>query len=234
MSGEHRASWIARALSIAALLALITVPVPTRAADLLTAAWSPWTRAGVPETEFRLGDDGVLTVVADRSWGVRYRRLEPADHPAGVLTWAWRVDALAVPAPALDATHDSRPLALHVGFDEAPAREGFWGGLRRAVGTLLGLPAWAKVLTYSWGGEGPLDTLIVNPYFPANGHVRILRPDAEPRGVWRTERIDIRRDFERAFGYPAPPVAYLALSADMDATQGRSRAAIRDLRFTAE
>ncbi len=197
--------------------------------DVLAGAWRSWTRAGVPETVFQHGDDGVLTVIADRSWGVRYRRLEA--EPPRVITWAWRVDTLDQLTPARDPTHDSRPLAVHLGFDEDPARAIWWDGLRRYIAVMLGLPAWAKVLTYSWGGLGPLDELFVNPYFPASGYVRILRPADEPRGVWRLERVDWRRDFERAFGYPAPPLAYVALSADMDATGGHSRAAIRDLRF---
>lgn len=232
MANERPASRIGPALSIAlGLLLVTTVDAADRATDLLAAPWQPWTRQGVAETEFRRGDDGAVTVIADKSWGVRFRKLEPRDGAAPVLSWDWRVDTLELPAPARGPTHDSRPLAVHVGFDEAPGRESVWAGLRRAIGGVLGLPAWARVLTYSWGGEGPIDQLFVNPYFPTSGFVRILRPADAPHGVWRRERIDVRADFERAFGHPAPPVAYIALSADMDATLGRSRALIRDLRF---
>lgn len=201
------------------------------AGDLLASSWSVWTRQGAPVTEFHWDGAGT-TVVADKSWGVRYRKLGPSER-GGVLAWSWKVDALHMPAPARDSTHDSRPLAVHVGFDEVPERETFLGALRREVGGLLGFPAWARVLTYSWGGEGPVGTLVVNPYFPDYGYVRILRSQDEPLGAWRDEQVDVRHDFELAFGYPAPAPAYIALSADMDATGGLSRAEIRSLQFRA-
>ena len=198
--------------------------------DLLSGDWKLWTRPGIPETAFVLDGNGALTVTARQSWGVRYRDVPEGAAPS-VLSWAWRVDELTVPGPPLDATHDSRPLAVHVGFDEMPERRTFWGGVRRTVGTWLGLPAWAKVLTYSWGGSGPVNQLVVNPYFPENGSVRILRSDDEPLGTWRDERVDFREDFARAFGYPAPPAIIIAISADMNAVKGQSQGVIRDLRF---
>jgi hypothetical protein len=198
--------------------------------DLLAGDWRLWTRPGIPATVFVLEDNGALTVTARQSWGVRYRDLPKGEAPS-ILSWTWRVDELSVPGPPVDATHDSRPLAVHVGFDEMPDRTTFWSGLRRTVGGLLGLPAWAKVLTYSWGGLGPVDQPFVNPYFPENGSVRILQPDTEPLGAWRDERVNFREDFARAFGYPAPPVIIVAVSADMNAVRGQSRGAIRALRF---
>lgn len=212
-------------------LALGLASAATPAHDLLASSWSVLARPGTPVTEFHRDGAGT-TVVADRSWGVRYRKLEPRERE-GVLAWSWKVDVLHMPAPARDSTHDSRPLAVHVGFNEAPERETFFGALRREVEGLLGFPTWARVLTYSWGGEGPVGTLFVNPYFPKSGYVRIMRSQDEPLGAWRDEQVDVRHDFELAFGHPAPAPAYIALSADMDATRGLSRAEIRGLQFRA-
>ena len=60
----------------------------------------------------------------------------------------------------------------------------------------------------------------------------ILRSGHALTGRWFTEKIDIAADFERAFGYQAPPPMYIMVSPDTDDTAGRSIGWIADITFT--
>jgi hypothetical protein len=130
-----------------------------------------------------------------------------------------------------DPAHDDRPIAVHLWFPDAPGRGTFLHSLRRTFASILGTPLPGKILTYSFGGAGPVNRFFVNPVLPEEGMIRILRAYDAPRGVWFTETIDIAADFALAFGYHGPLPSHIAVSADMEDTHGRSLAFLADMRF---
>ena len=84
-----------------------------------------------------------------------------------------------------------------------------------------------NVLNYVWGGDRELD--IAHPHFPDSGRLIVRRTVDAPVGEWLTESADLAADYQRAFGEPAPGVAYIGLSGDSDDLGVISRGLIRDI-----
>jgi hypothetical protein len=170
---------------------------------------------------FEAGEGGEVRVRAERAVGFLARAFEA---PPGPLAWRWRVDAAPPPTDLGRRGGDDRPLALHLLF--ADPASGPMAALRRAMrGALLPEGAAGKALTYVWGGAlpgGPFP----NPYAPREGALVVLRGAEAPLGTWFEERVDVARDFARAFGGEAPPLTHIAISADTDDAGGVALARI--------
>lgn len=50
-----------------------------------------------------------------------------------------------------------------------------------------------------------------------------------PTGVWFAETVDLKADYQRAFGTPSPGVMYIAVSGDSDALGLISKGMIRNI-----
>ncbi len=197
--------------------------------DLEQAGWKVLTLSRKPPTHFVGRVDGVIKVTAESSVAFLYRDVPSASQHKRYLSWRWRVDLAMTPTDLSRKGHDDRPLALHVSFPSRSNKRDLWQRLRRAF---IGAPLSGKLLTYVWGGIGQRGDKLVNPHVEGDGVIYILRSGHTPTGQWFTEKIDIAADFERAFGYEAPPPIYIVVSADTDDTASRSIGWIADITFT--
>jgi len=84
-----------------------------------------------------------------------------------------------------------------------------------------------KVLNYVWGGAAALD--IAHPHFPDTGRLIVRRLVTAASGVWFRESVDLRADYERAFGTPSPGVAYIGISGDADDLGRMSKGRLRNI-----
>jgi hypothetical protein len=213
-----------------ALLLLVAVMgAPAANADLLTPS-SAWTRLTVPNepaTEFRWREDGGLAVRADNAVAFVHREVEPDAH-AAVASWRWRLDQGIPPTDQARRGGDDRPVAVHLWFDTGNDDETLHGTMAR----LWGYPTVTHALTYVWGGTRPAGTFLENPYYK-RGELIVLQPSDAPTGAWMRERRDIAADLKRAFGdgVQVSDLDYVAISADTDDTDTRSRALLNDLRL---
>ena len=197
--------------------------------DLERAGWKVLTLSRKPPTQFVGRADGTIEVTAESSVAFLYRDVPTASQHKRYLSWRWRVDLAMLPTDLSRKGYDDRPLALHVSFP-SPANEGdIWQRLRRAF---IGVPLSGKLITYVWGGTGQRGDKLVNPHVEGDGVMYILRSGYTPPGQWFAEKINIAADFERAFGYEAPPPMYIMVSADTDDTESRSIGWIADIVFT--
>ena len=223
------------------LSALISADLPAVAAssggrtelalNTLPAGWRQLSVPGKAETRFAKGPDGAIKVSAEDSAGFLYRAV-PAGTKAGArLAWRWRVDMTPPPTDQSMKGMDDRPLAVHVWFDDGSAQNSPYSLLDRMGAWLFDAPLPGKVLTYVWGGKRSRGESLKNPYLTENGRLIILRPGHTPNGQWFAESVDVAADFERAFGYKAPPPRFIAISADTDDKRGVSMGAVSDLVF---
>lgn len=206
--------------------------LPT-AVDLEAVGWRQLTLPGKSPTRFAGRPDGAIEVRASDSASFLYMDVSGKSEHARYLSWRWRVEQASAPTDLTRKGADDRPLALHVWFPERGGDRDPWELLSGAVGWAFDVPVPGKVLTYVWGGRAERGVYLPNPYLEDDGMMVVLRPGDAPKGRWFEETIDIAADFEMAFGYAAPPAAYVAVSADFDDTKGTSMALIADIMLTA-
>jgi len=200
-------------------------------AALAAGGWKQLRVKRRPVATFAPAADNAIAVSANQGAGFLYRPMSEFEATADALSWTWRVDVAPEPTSLSQRGQDDRPLAVHVWFPIEFATASLWTVLRTGIGKLLDLPVPGKILTYVWGGSEPRGSSLANPYLVEDGRIIVLRPGHSSTAGWVHESVDFRADFERAFGYPAPPASFLVISADMDDLQGFSKAAIRNIRF---
>ena len=93
---------------------------------------------------------------------------------------------------------------------------------------MLGSPS-VSALVYVFGGDRPRGEIVSSPHMGARGKFVVLRPADTRKGEWLDERVDIAKDYARAFGRPPPLLLAVAISSDSDDTRTRNRARIEAL-----
>ena len=175
-----------------------------------------------------------MQVVSDSTVSVAFLNVDIDIAATPVLEWEWLARD---PDPDTDTTRkggDDRTLAIYVAFPWQSEHASLGEQLQRPlVEALEGSDTPGRVLTYIWGGGAPAGTGFENPYAGRYGHMIVLREPGAALGAWHPERVDVRGDFEKAFGFePANPV-YIGVGSDTDDTARRIRAEVRGLRFSA-
>ena len=197
--------------------------------------WQVLTFPGIDPSQFVLGSDGRIDVLAENSSALLYRMVTPAEGEQPFLRWRWRVDRTM---PSTDLSRkgaDDRPLAVHLWFPVPEERLSFWDRMTDALrADLLDAPLTGYVLTYVWGGKRTRGQKMLNPYIGDRGVMIILRDGGTPTGRWFDEKIDYARDFEMAFGFRPPSPSHIALSGDADDTWSRSAGTVARLAFAGD
>jgi len=162
-----------------------------------------------------------MEVTADNSSSVLYVKIADDPIAATRLTWEWQViDSL--PATDLSSTEgDDRILSIYVAFSD--------GSMASRLKAMISPLAAGKVLNYVWGGDAPLD--IAHPHFPDSGRLIVRRTVDAPLHAWLSESADLAADYARAFGTPAPGVAYIGVSGDADDLGRMSKGLLRNIRL---
>jgi len=221
----HRASRRMRVLALVLAAGVITGaaaagPLPV-VLDLHPAKWEMLSFKGMAETSFRAAPGGAMEIVADKSSSVLYLKVADDPVPATHLSWEWQViDAL--PATDLSRTDgDDRILSIYVAFSD--------GSMTSRIKAMVSPLAAGKVLNYVWGGDREMD--IAHPHFPDSGRLIVKRTVHAPAGEWVSESVDLAADYRRAFGTPAPGVAYIGVSGDADDLGLVSKGLLRNIRL---
>lgn len=205
-----------------ALVFVLAALGPARADDD-DGAWRVLTLPDRPAAAFDVRDDGSIVVRADGAVAFLYRPVDLGG--ARTLAWRWRVDRGFQPV-ALDRPGDDRPLAVHVWVPP----DGLFGALETGFAGIIGYPAIGHALTYVWGGTAERGAWFPNPYLDG-GVIAVLRSGATPMAAWYEETVDIKADFEAAFGFVPTGTVYVVVSADTDDTGASSEGTVADLRL---
>ncbi|MBI3709020.1 MAG: DUF3047 domain-containing protein [Proteobacteria bacterium] len=201
--------------------------------DLEALEWRRLDFDGKPPTMFVGTPNGEIEIIADRSMSVLTHKLMVDLNETPCLSWRWQVRESSIPAADLSRRgEDDRPLMVSVGFPFQPDRATFFERVRYAiVRGVTGREISGRLLAYVWGGKGQRGDVVASPQLETVGQMRILRPTDTPLGVWAQEAVDIRSEFEAAFGFQPPAPMEIGLSGDADDTGSRSVGRIADLRF---
>lgn len=184
-----------------------------------------------PAAQFDLINGSTIAVTAKDAAGFLYKPLRSDGVQLRTMQWSWRIDTAPPPSDLSRPGKDDRALALHVWFPVSVERDSPWDLIKSGLGQLAGLPVPGKVLTYVWGGIHPNGEKIPNPYLEEDGVIVVRRTGSAKHSDWFMESINFAKDFEIAFGYPAPPPSFVVISADTDDLKGASRAFVKDISF---
>ncbi|MEM8774339.1 MAG: DUF3047 domain-containing protein [Pseudomonadota bacterium] len=186
--------------------------------------WQDIKVPGIAENRYQIRDQ-VLKVQSDNSVSFRYFKLPASIQRPDFVSWSWKVDSFSEVVPQTVAGRDDRPLAIHIWFDDGSDKSLFGN-----LGTLFGYPKVGHLLTYVWGADDAVGSVLQNPHYE-KGKLIILVGDQGKTGEWSKVTRDIVRDYRRAFG-TSPDMSdlrYIAVSADSDDLDGHSVGAVRSL-----
>lgn len=166
---------------------------------------------------------GSLDVISDGTVSLLWRAVPESARGADTAAWDW---AVAEGVGATDLRRkggDDRNLALYFVFTDAQTAATVDVNSARK---LLKAPG-TRALVYVWGGDHAAGAVLPSPYHP--GLVTVVKRG--PGTGQFSERVDLRGDYQRAFGAAAPVLVGLGVSADSDDTDGRIAARISGLRL---
>jgi hypothetical protein len=219
-----------------AVLLVILLAAASAAADvdpeLEQRGWEAVTFDDKAENDYRLGEDGAILVVSDRSVSLIQQAVSIDVETTPILVWRWRVDEGVPPTDLARKGGDDRSLALYVTFPFRPEEASLFERMKRGmVEAVAGEAAPGRILSYVFGGDAERGTFLESPYFGAGGMTIVLRPATAAKGEWFEERVDLAADYERVFGSTPDDPTHIAISADSDDTGSSVRAVIEDISF---
>ena len=178
------------------------------------------------------GPGEAVLVFSDSTVSVAYLNVDIDLQSTPMLEWEWLARD---PDPDTDTTRkggDDRTLSIYIAFPWQPEHAGIGETLQRPfVEALEGSDTPGRVLNYIWGGGAPEGTGFENPYAGKYGRMIILKGPGTALDKWHGERVDVREDFKKAFGFEPADPAYIGVGSDTDDTATKMRAEVRGLRF---
>lgn len=208
------------------LIALFLAAMPVAAAAQDIAFDDRWLEQRLSifgSNQYTLDGDS-LGVISDGTVSLIWTRLPEVMWRASVASWEWMVDRSVPPTDLTLKGGDDRNLSLYFIFlPEEAARTATHVGPR----ALLDNPD-ARVLVYVWGGAYERGQILPSPYLGARGRSVVKRAAGE--GV-AAERVNLGRDYRRAFGEAPQRLVALAVSSDSDDTGTAVSASISQLRL---
>ena len=148
-----------------------------------------------------------------------------------VLQWRWNVDHVLEKGDASTKSGDDYPLRIYVMFAYDPATSDF--GLTRRAQYALARKLYGEypphsAISYIWANKDHRDDIVPNAY--SDRAMMIIKQSGATRtGTWISETVNIREDYQRAFGRSPPAMASIAIMADTDNTGEESVAYLDDL-----
>ena len=222
----REAMFVRKQIATAFLLMFALMTATTASAQMRTwDGWGSFGMMGEPKPEVSMPSCDAMEIVAEDAVGFIYHRLGERARKAARIGWEWRIDKGPEPS-FLGEPKQDRPLSIHLLF-ESEGREGSYGPLRLRM---FGFPRDAHVLTYVWGSANAPGSVVVNPYH-ARGRLIVLRNGFGEYGVWTSEDVDFRADFQSLFMKPPEQPAYLVVSTDVDDSDSVAIASLRGLFF---
>jgi hypothetical protein len=152
-----------------------------------------------------------------------WSRLPSALSDSTQAQWDWEVTASVPPTDLTLKGGDDRNLSVYFVF----MPEGSLPKANAKLTAFLGNTR-ARVLMYAWGGKHMRGEILPTPYLNELGRTLILRPAGTGQA---SERVNLKTDFQRAFGTEPTHLIGIAISADSDDTDTKIRARVSNMRI---
>jgi hypothetical protein len=194
----------------------------------LPEGWSVLKLPKKPAPQFsitKLDDKMVLRVESHESAGTITHKLNQA---AGQLSWTWRVDQQPASANLRERAGDDFAARVYVMFDVPLESLSFGDRTKiKLAKSLYGADIPTAALCYVWDNKATTGTSLWNP-FTTRVRTIVLRGAGDPLSTWKSETVDLAKDFKLAFGIDAPRVTAIAIGNDTDQTHEHALAYFGD------
>lgn len=191
------------------------------------SAWAPWPLPGKTFAAFEpvvAWGQPALMVKSHRSVSILRQRYATGLQGVGLLTFSWRIDALAEGADLATSEGDDSPVRIVLAFDGDRSRLSDRAHRLSEMSRLLtGEDLPYATLAYVWSNHQAPGSVVVNR---RSDRIRKIVVESGPTqiGRWLAYERDIPADFRAAFGEAPGPLLAVALMTDTDNTQSRLRA----------
>ena len=149
--------------------------------------------------------------------GIKYsRRFDVYTYP--VVSWRWKVDNVYAGGNVEMKSGDDYPLRVYVTFAFDPEKASFSERLKYGLArTWYGEYPPHSTLNYIWANRFH-DKDIYQSTYTDRAKLVILQSGNGKTGQWVQEKVDVLKDYQRAFGEKPPQTASLAIMNDSDNT----------------
>ncbi len=213
-------------------------PFSKAASEALPAPWRvvglPKGKAPLAQLEMTtLGNDRVLKLSTDKSYGTALHELKPQVlEPGSLLSWRWRLEQGIAAADLRSKEGDDVPVKVCAMFDMPLDRLGFVErNVVRMARSVSGEKLPGATLCYVWDQKLAVGTQLPNAY---SARLRFVVVDSgnQKLGQWVLHERDLAADLKQAFGHEfatPPPLIAIVIGADSDNTQSSSLAYLGDV-----
>lgn len=132
------------------------------------------------------------------------------------LNWRWNVSQLPAVADELQKSGDDYAARVYVVVD------GGWLKWR------------TKALNYVWAANTSAGDDWNSPYLPKNVKMLAVAGSGTSLNLWRTEKRNVRADFQKMFGKDIKSIDVVAIMTDADNSKSTAKARFTELFFSAE
>ena len=163
-----------------------------------------------------------LHIRSDGTVSMFWSRLPSALSDSNQTQWDWEVTSSVPPTDLTLNGGDDRNLSVYFVFMPEASLPKADAKLTELLGNNH-----ARVLMYVWGGKHMRGEILPTPYLNELGRTLILRPAGTGQA---SERVNLKTDFQRAFGTEPTRLIGIAISADSDDTDTKIKARVSNLR----
>jgi len=201
----------------------------------LPNGWQPLTFRRIERhTDYSLVEDSgtlVVKAVSDESASALRRAIsvDPAEYP--VIEWRWKIKNLLQKGDVTRKDGDDYPVRIYVTFAFDPDKAGYLEKLKHEAARLIqGQDVPYRAISYIWGSNSPVGTVIANPYTD-RVMMFVVQSGDEKLQQWVTERRNIHDDYKKAFGEEPTMISGVAIMTDTDNTRESAVAWYGDIVF---
>lgn len=144
-----------------------------------------------------------IRAISDRSHSGKGTFLNYDPHKYPILEWRWRVENIIEKGDVKRKEGDDHAAKVYIIFD-GPS---FWN------------PFDKRVLVYFWATKLSKGEIVSNTYEPEIERMIALQSGGQNVGEWKTEQVNIYKDYKRAFDEEPHDVEGIAFVADTDNTK---------------
>ncbi len=175
-------------------------------------------------------NQSVLKIVSIKSASALLfkRKYDVAKWP--VIEWRWKIENILENGDASKKSGDDYPVRIYILFEYDPEKAGFFERTKfEAVKLLYGEYPPFAALNYIWANQNHSQKIIPNAYTSMS--MMIVSDFGKKHvGEWKTHRVNVVEDYQKAFGENPPEKASLSVMGDSDNTGGAVTAYIDYIR----
>ena len=173
----------------------------------------------------------VVKAVSEQSASglTRALSIDPAVYP--VIQWRWKVNNILDRGDVTRKDGDDYPARIYITFAFDPDRAGILQRLEHeAVRLVFGPDVPYRAISYIWGSNSPVGTMVANPYTDRT-MMFVIQGGSEKLQQWVTEQRNVYEDYKRAFGEEPAMISGVAIMTDTDNTRESAIAWYGDITF---